>query len=222
MDLRSSVFNVTTGERVTITRLDGGTFAFSSIYVDHLASATVAKEPVTVQPFLLGAPAAAAQTVLEGGKQTLIFNSAITSSVQITSNDFYQLSLDNFTVCVPPSVSFNAAGLCLGTATNFTNTATQVLPGATYQWDFNNDNIVDATSPNASFTYPAAGTYTARLTIKQGGCTSSAEKQVTISARPTAALSGGGTVCAGSSSTLSIALTGTPPGPLRTRTAQCQ
>jgi predicted secreted protein len=211
MDLLSTNFDVTTGEKVTITRLDGGTFAFSSIYVDHLENATVAKEPVTVRPFLLGAPAAASQTVLEGGKQTLTFNGVITSSVEITCDDFYYISLDNFSVCVPPSVSFNAAGLCLGAPTNFTNTATQVLPGATYQWDFNNDNVVDATSPNASFTYPAAGTYTAKLTIKQGGCVSSAEKQVTISARPTAVLSGGGTVCAGTSSTLSIALTGTPP-----------
>jgi predicted secreted protein len=211
MDLLSKVFDVTTSEKVTITRLDGGTFAFSSIYVDHLESANVAKEPVTVQPFLGAVPAAAAQTVLEGGQQTLVFNGVATSSVQITCDDFYFISLDNFSVCVPPSVSFSAAGLCLGTATSFTSTATQVLPGATYQWDFNNDNIVDATSPNASFTYPAAGTYTAKLTIKQGGCTSSAEKQVTISARPTAALSGGGTVCAGNSSTLSITLTGTPP-----------
>ncbi|MFI6761413.1 PQQ-dependent sugar dehydrogenase [Micromonospora sp. NPDC050417] len=35
----------------------------------------------------------------------------------------------------------------------------------TYQWDFTNDGTVDATTPTASFTYPAGGTYTARLTV---------------------------------------------------------
>ncbi|MFK3984940.1 PQQ-dependent sugar dehydrogenase [Micromonospora sp. NPDC050397] len=35
----------------------------------------------------------------------------------------------------------------------------------TYKWDFTDDGTVDATTPTASFTYAAGGTYTARLTV---------------------------------------------------------
>ena len=206
MDLRSTNFDILTTERVTITRLDGGLFNAVSLYVDNLNG-----KPVTLQPFVGASPAGTAQTVSTGGKQTVSFGGSSVNSIQLTSNDFYQVSLDDFSVCVAPSVSFNAAGLCLGAATGFTNTSTSVLPGATYEWDFNSDNVIDATTANPSHTYPAAGDYTAKLTIKQGGCVSSATKAITINTTPTAALSGGGTVCAGSSATLSIALTGTAP-----------
>ncbi|MGN9908885.1 PQQ-dependent sugar dehydrogenase [Phytohabitans sp. LJ34] len=35
----------------------------------------------------------------------------------------------------------------------------------TYQWDFTNDGTVDSTAATATFTYPTAGTYTAKLTV---------------------------------------------------------
>jgi glucose/arabinose dehydrogenase len=34
-----------------------------------------------------------------------------------------------------------------------------------YAWDFTSDGTVDATTPTASYTYPAAGSFTARLTV---------------------------------------------------------
>lgn len=37
--------------------------------------------------------------------------------------------------------------------------------GLTYAWDFTGDGTTDATTPNASHTYTAAGSYTARLTV---------------------------------------------------------
>jgi PKD repeat protein len=37
--------------------------------------------------------------------------------------------------------------------------------GLSYAWDFTSDGTVDATTPTASFTYAAAGNYTARLTV---------------------------------------------------------
>ncbi len=35
----------------------------------------------------------------------------------------------------------------------------------TFAWDFESDAVVDSTDPNPSFTYPATGTYNARLTV---------------------------------------------------------
>ena len=213
MDLQSTVFDKNTGEKMTITRLDGGTFSFSSIYVDHLEVSSVAKEPVTVQPFLGSVPAAGAQTVNEGGKQTLDFNGVTTSSVQITSNDFYYISLDDFTICVPPMFTLTKGASCPGQPTQFTSTSSNVAPGASYLWDFNDDGTTDATTSaaTASFTYPAPGNYTAKLTVRQGACEASSTIPVNIVPRSTAVLTGGGQICAADSATLSIALTGTGP-----------
>jgi PKD repeat protein len=36
----------------------------------------------------------------------------------------------------------------------------------TYAWDFTNDGTVDSTLPNPSYSYPAAGTYTVNLTVR--------------------------------------------------------
>ena len=45
----------------------------------------------------------------------------------------------------------------------FTDQSTGAAP-LTYAWDFTNDGINDSTTQNPSYTYPAAGTYTVRLT----------------------------------------------------------
>ena len=206
MELESRRFDSLSTERVTITRLDGGLFNAVSIYVDNFNG-----KPITLQPFVGASPVGNAQTVPTKGKQTVFFGGSSVTSILLTSRDFYQAGLDDFTVCVAASVSFNAAGVCLGAATSFTNTSTSVLPGATYEWDFNSDNVIDATIANPSYTYPAAGDYTAKLTIRQGGCVSSATKAIKINTRPTATLSGGGTFCTGGQATLSIDLTGTAP-----------
>ena len=54
---------------------------------------------------------------------------------------------------------------------------------ATYSWDFDNDGTEDAnTLGDASYTYPSAGTYTAKLTITNpGGCSNSTTVPVTVS-----------------------------------------
>jgi PKD repeat protein len=47
---------------------------------------------------------------------------------------------------------------------NFTNSSTALTPPLTYQWDFNNDGVVDSTEDNPSYTYNSAGSYTVKLT----------------------------------------------------------
>ncbi len=45
------------------------------------------------------------------------------------------------------------------------------LPVTSWQWDFNNDGIVDATEKNPSWTYHSPGTYTVKLTVSNGTTT---------------------------------------------------
>jgi len=71
----------------------------------------------------------------------------------------------------PLAVSFDAAG------------STDPDPGEilSYQWDFTNDGTVDATGVTASHTYPATGTYTARLRVVDiGGLSDTATVQINV------------------------------------------
>ena len=49
---------------------------------------------------------------------------------------------------------------------SFTNTSTG--EASSWEWDFDNDGIVDASSQDASFVYSTPGTYTVKLTISNG------------------------------------------------------
>ena len=49
----------------------------------------------------------------------------------------------------------------------FTDQSTGTTP-LTYAWDFTNDGTTDSTSQSPTFTYPAAGTYTVKLTVSNG------------------------------------------------------
>ena len=115
-------------------------------------------------------------------------------------------------ICLPPAPAFTAAAVCAGTPTMFTDVSTTVEAGATYAWDVDGDDTTDyTTAGNVSHQYAAAGTYAAKLTITQGACSESFTRQVTVWPLPTATLSGTATVCAGTSATLSVQLTGTAP-----------
>ena len=49
-------------------------------------------------------------------------------------------------------------------AVKFTDASTGTLP-RTYAWDFDNNGVTDSTLQNPTYTYSAAGTYTANLTV---------------------------------------------------------
>ncbi|WP_165864851.1 PKD domain-containing protein [Rufibacter latericius] len=85
--------------------------------------------------------------------------------------------------CVDPVVAFTASTATLGFSTTFTDLSTNVTQDAVYAWDFNGDGVSDSNAKgNASFTYPAAGTHTARLTIGNGICEKSHVITVTVKA----------------------------------------
>ncbi len=91
-----------------------------------------------------------------------------------------------------PVAGFNAANVCLGFASSFTNTSTG---GSTYAWNFGNGNASAATSP--TYTYPTAGTYTVTLTATSAnGCIATTSKSHTVNSSPKADFTGSN-VCLG-------------------------
>jgi VWFA-related protein len=85
--------------------------------------------------------------------------------------------------CAPlPDASFDAGAS--GLDVSFDGSASVANGGSitAYRWDFNNDGQVDARGPRATHSYPAAGTYEAKLTVEKAcGAADSAVRSVTVS-----------------------------------------
>ena len=108
------------------------------------------------------------------------------SSIDISGNNYgtgtYTARLTNGNKCetgdyiisVPstPNAAFYTSNVCEGEPVMFTDTSNDSTGTITnWQWDFNNDGIIDDTSQNPSFTYPIAGTFTATLiATNSAGC----------------------------------------------------
>jgi gliding motility-associated-like protein len=101
-----------------------------------------------------------------------------------------------------PIASFTNTTVCEGTAMNFTDTSTPVGSVNAWAWDFNNDNALDDTTQNPSYTFPVAGTYPVTLTVGWGACTAAITQNVTVIPLPTADAGPAQTICEGSSVTL--------------------
>ena len=87
-----------------------------------------------------------------------------------------QIAADRTTGPAPLTVGFSAAG-------NDPDGDAFV-----YRWDFNNDGTTDAAGSNVSYTYTAAGTYTARVTVTDSNDrSSSATVNITVTGAPPAA-----------------------------------
>jgi gliding motility-associated-like protein len=105
-----------------------------------------------------------------------------------TKNGFYGLTdYYNITICDGATASLLSDVVCMGAATTFIDASTNVLTGDVYSWDFDNDGVADAnTAGSQAFTYPAAGTYWAKLSIDRLGCLSVDSVQVIVEALPVA------------------------------------
>ena len=80
-------------ELVTIARTDGADFVFSSIYINN----TNAYGDVTVGAYRDGNLVGTAQVVsVSSPAATLVFNDLVADEVRITSTDFFQTNIDNF------------------------------------------------------------------------------------------------------------------------------
>jgi gliding motility-associated-like protein len=111
-------------------------------------------------------------------------------------------------VCDGANANFSNDIVCLGGTTSFTDISTNVLTGDVYSWDFNNDGLEDSnTAGNQAFTYPAAGIYTAKLSIDRLGCISLDSVQVNVEAIPVADAGLDQAIC-----TTNTVLAGNPAG----------
>lgn len=80
-----------------------------------------------------------------------------------------------------PSASFsNTTTECISVPTAFTPSIT----GLTYQWDFDDDGIVDSFDENPSYQYPSAGPYTVRLEVDDGTCGNFTRQDITLYDEP--------------------------------------
>ena len=73
-----------------------------------------------------------------------------------------------FTDAATPDFSYSST--CEGVEVIFTDLSADLVTGATYSWDFDNNGLEDSQYPGStSFTFANAGTYNAKLTIDNGG-----------------------------------------------------
>ena len=66
----------------------------------------------------------------------------------------------------------------------FTDASTGTSP-LTYAWDFDNNGVTDSTLQNPTYTYSAAGTYSAKLTVTNSIGTNTLTKTITVTAPST-------------------------------------
>ena len=114
-----------TPERVTITRDDGATFVFSSLFVNNEDAplSDGIDQTVTVAGYRQGILIGTAQTVNEGAIATLTFGDIVVDEVRLTSNDFFFPNLDNFS----GNTDTNSSAIWFYTTTDGTNTITGQL-----------------------------------------------------------------------------------------------
>lgn len=125
-------------------------------------------------------------SVILSNQPSLTVETATTGTRQYTVWAQYGQCLVSKTVSITfnqaPTIGFDVFANCAGGATVFTDVSNNVLPGALYQWDFNNDGITDNVSGGSvAYIYPTGGLYLAKLTIiNPGGCQSAVIQQVVI------------------------------------------
>jgi gliding motility-associated-like protein len=102
---------------------------------------------------------------------------------------------------------------CFGQTVNFTDTSNS--PQSTivsWFWDFGDGTTSNVQNPN--HTFPNPGTYNVSLTIVTAvPCTTNVVTQLTIQSQPTCTISGGGSLCTGSSATVPLIFNFTGTGP---------
>ncbi|MBU1821505.1 MAG: PKD domain-containing protein, partial [Bacteroidetes bacterium] len=130
-------------------------------------------------------------------------NSAISgdkSEASQGSYDYWVVKLG----CSIPGFTVSSQQVCLSTSVTFSDASANAGSSASYAWDMDGDGTTDYTGRESfAHTYPAAGTYTARLTVTEGNCVESFTMQIEVDASVAeGSVSGSTTVCAGSNRTL--------------------
>ena len=133
---------------------------------------------------------------------------ASTGSYTVTGTSVHNCTntaVATVTVNPSPPPTFTAPTVCLGSATNFTNTT---AGGSTYSWAFG-DGVGTSTLENPSYTYTAASNYAVSLTVTTAsGCVANGTQTVAVISNPTVSFSVN-PVCLGVASSFTTATTPT-------------
>jgi gliding motility-associated-like protein len=101
---------------------------------------------------------------------THVFNTA--GSFNVNLNAVSQGCSDDttlqITVIQTPTTNFTAPTVCLGVATDFTDVSTGGVN--VWNWDFDNNGIVDNTTQNPDFTFTSVGSFPVSLSVSNGTC----------------------------------------------------
>lgn len=136
--------------------------------------------------------------------QTAVVNQAGTYQVVITSvaGPSCLTTLD-ITIGVNPSnpvAQFTNTSVCHGVPMQFTDTSTPLGSITGWQWDFDNDGIIDDTTQNPVHTFTLAGTFPVTLIIAWGACNADTTIYVTVSPPILPVLTPAGPFCSNAAS----------------------
>jgi gliding motility-associated-like protein len=118
---------------------------------------------------------------------TVIGNSGVTCTFDLDTTIQGSLNL--------PTALFSNTTVCVGNATTFTDGSTPAGTITSWSWDFNNDGVEDSNLPNPTYTFPAAGTYPVKLTVKSGPCDATITKNVIVDPGPVLVITDPAAVC---------------------------
>jgi gliding motility-associated-like protein len=180
--------------------------AVSTVTVNPLPTVTVNSATIcNGQPATLTASGATTYLWSTGSTANPLTISPVTTTsytVTGTSNGCSGSAVSAVTVNPVPTVTVNSATICSGSSVNLT--ATPSIAGGTYLW-----TPGSGTTQTISVTPSSTTTYS--VTYTRNGCSNTGSGTVTINPLPTAAMSGGGSICSGSSTSVNVNFTGTGP-----------
>ncbi|MCB9335882.1 MAG: PKD domain-containing protein [Flavobacteriales bacterium] len=97
------------------------------------------------------------------------YNTPGTYTVELTASSQGCDDVTTLQVVVDPipTANFTAPNVCVGQTTSFTDASSAGVDS--WNWDFDNDGIVDNTTQNPSYTFPGVGTYPVNLEVAIAG-----------------------------------------------------
>ena len=188
----------------------GGHFGYAYLAVDCNPYAVITSTPFLcgTSTAILTAPAGASTYKWTGpgvlqpdNEKSVTINKAgdyhVTMTVTGNSGAICTFDLDTVIKGGPdaPTALFTNTTVCVGNPTDFTDGSTPTGKVDSWSWDFNNDGVEDSKLQNPSYTFPNAGTFQVKLTVKQGPCDATIIQTVTVDPGPVLVITNPPPVC---------------------------
>tara|TARA_Y100000589_G_scaffold187124_1_gene177193 strand:- start:25651 stop:29199 length:3549 start_codon:yes stop_codon:yes gene_type:complete len=203
------------GQNVTIEFIvgdcdQGGHYGYG--YVDANCSPLEIMASDTVicgAPVTLTAPPGAATYQWNTGETTQSISTSTPGNYQVTltpvtgSACSVTLDVDVYGSSDIPVAQFQSDTVCVGNPTTFTDQSYVIGTGVPngWEWDFDNDGVIDDTSQNPTYTFPSAGSYPVLLILHtSSGCSDDTTINVVVNDLPSASFTNV-IACAGSNAT---------------------